>query len=52
MLQNIGFQLVGFNDLLKSGDKMETAKEGFLQLYPHIHRTDGFFIAKMRKKDR
>ena len=49
---NKEFQLVGFNDLLKSGDKMETAKEGFLQLYPHIHKTDGFFIAKMRKKDR
>ena len=26
------------------------AKEGFIQLWPHRHYTDGFFIARMRKK--
>ncbi|MBC7765832.1 MAG: methyltransferase domain-containing protein, partial [Hyphomonadaceae bacterium] len=27
-----------------------TAKEGFVTLYPHTDDTDGFFIAKMRRK--
>ena len=28
----------------------EEAEQGYLQLLPGIHRTDGFFIAKLRKK--
>lgn len=28
-----------------------TAETGMVTLFPHIHRTDGFFIARMRRKD-
>ena len=28
----------------------ETQKEGYIELYPHIHGTDGFFIANMIKE--
>jgi len=27
-----------------------TAQKGYLQLLPHIHGTDGFFIARLRKQ--
>ncbi|GAB6181070.1 16S rRNA (cytosine(967)-C(5))-methyltransferase RsmB [Desulfotomaculum defluvii] len=30
--------------------KEKTAENGYLQLMPHIHGMDGFFIARMRKK--
>ena len=26
------------------------SRDGMLTLYPHIHSTDGFFVAKLRKK--
>jgi 16S rRNA (cytosine967-C5)-methyltransferase len=29
----------------------ETAAGGHIQLYPHRHGTDGFFIARMRRRD-
>ncbi len=31
-------------------DRVATAEKGYLQLLPHIHGTDGFFIARLRKK--
>ena len=27
----------------------DTAKEGYLQLLPHVHDTDGFFFARFKK---
>ena len=29
----------------------ETEKDGYVQLFPHIHQTDGFFIARLRRKE-
>ena len=40
-------ELVSFKELLPEGIKED--KPGCLQLLPHVHNTDGFFISKMRK---
>lgn len=47
--KNREFQLIGFEDLICSKENMESSKEGYIELFPHIHRTDGFFIAKVQK---
>ena len=47
--QNKEFQLIGFEDLICSRENMESSKKGYIELFPHIHRTDGFFIAKIQK---
>lgn len=48
--ENADFSLDSLSGLL--GEKFENGKElkkGFLQLYPEIDLTDGFFIARMKK---
>ena len=30
----------------------ETTKDGYLQLIPGVHKTDGFFVARFRKETR
>lgn len=47
--ENKDLKLVGFKDLICEDQYMDTSKEGYIQLYPHIHGTDGFFIAKIVK---
>jgi 16S rRNA (cytosine967-C5)-methyltransferase len=37
--------------LPKGLDSAQTMAGGYLQLLPHIHGTDGFFIARMQKRD-
>lgn len=46
---NENFQLEQINEIDEKYDVFNTFQKGFLQLYPHIHGTDGFFIAKMKK---
>ena len=50
--KNPEFELAGFESLIHPEQDMETLKDGYVELFPHIHHTDGFFIAKIRKKDR
>ncbi|AFS78688.1 ribosomal RNA small subunit methyltransferase B [Gottschalkia acidurici 9a] len=46
---NENFELANFNDLIDNSE--EIIKEtGYLELYPNISGTDGFFIAKLLKK--
>lgn len=49
--QNPHFRLESILDLLpfalERQEDRETAKEGYLQFLPHIHGTDGFFMARM-----
>ncbi|MBZ2173927.1 16S rRNA (cytosine(967)-C(5))-methyltransferase RsmB [Schnuerera sp. xch1] len=50
--ENKEFNLVGFDDLICSNKKLESTKDGYIQLFPNIHYTDGFFIAKIQKNNR
>lgn len=47
--ENKDFKLIGFEDLLPEKLKAGTAKEGYMQLYPNVNQTDGFFISKLVK---
>lgn len=47
---NPEFELVPILEEMDYSDNIETLKDGYLQLYPHIHFVDGFFIAKMVKQ--
>ncbi len=48
--ENPNFKLVSLENSLDHKDKLANLKDGYLKLYPHIHGTDGFFIAKMIKE--
>ena len=48
--ENTNFKLVSIEDRIKNKEEFTTLKDGYLNLYPHIHNTDGFFIAKMIKE--
>ncbi|HAG68739.1 MAG TPA: 16S rRNA (cytosine(967)-C(5))-methyltransferase [Lachnospiraceae bacterium] len=45
------FEPVALSPLLPKELMNGTAESGYLQLLPGIHRSDGFFIAKFRRKD-
>lgn len=44
---NKNFALAGFSDKIDS--VFATAKNGYIEIYPHIHSMDGFFIAKIKR---
>ncbi len=48
---NREFGLTGFENLIYSKENIETSQDGYIQLFPHIHNTDGFFIARIEKKN-
>lgn len=48
--ENPNFKLVNIEDRLLNKENIHTLKDGYIQLFPHIHGTDGFFIAKMIKE--
>ena len=49
-LENYPFEAVSLDDCLPEELRGETTKKGYLQLLPGVHKTDGFFIAKFKRK--
>jgi 16S rRNA (cytosine967-C5)-methyltransferase len=49
-LSNFDFEAESLDINLPEGLKSETTKNGYLQLLQGLHNTDGFFIAKLRRK--
>lgn len=47
---NSEFKLVSIRNKMENTQGLETLDKGYIQLYPHIHNTDGFFISKMIKE--
>jgi len=50
ILENFPYELDTLVPYLPSKMEMETCKDGYLQLLPGIDGTDGFFLARFRKK--
>lgn len=48
--ENPDFKLVNVEDSFQYKEKLDTLQSGYIQLFPHLHQTDGFFIAKMVKE--
>lgn len=49
-LENYPFEAVELDSCLPQELCCETTKQGYLQLLPGVHKTDGFFIAKFKRK--
>ena len=49
-LNNFPFRLESIDEFIPEELRSETTALGYLQLLPGVHRTDGFFIAKFRRK--
>lgn len=49
--KHYNFRLESLNEFLPPSLLNETTRDGFIQLLPGIHDTDGFFIARLRRMD-
>lgn len=49
-LNHYPYELCDMRTFLPKDIEQETTEKGLLQLFPHVHNTDGFFIARMRRK--
>ncbi len=47
--RNKEFRLISFQDLVDNEELKKQAINGYIELYPNIHGTDGFFITKLIK---
>lgn len=52
ILEQFPFELESVEDFLPEEYRGATGAEGYLQLLPGVHPTDGFFFAKMRRKNK
>lgn len=48
--ENHNFKLVSINNNMPNSVSINTLEEGYIQLFPNTHNTDGFYIAKMIKE--
>ena len=51
-LERYPFQLESLNPYICDELKSKTTKAGYIQLLPGVHKSDGFFNARFRKKER
>lgn len=49
--KNFPFVLEGIDDSIYEELRSESTQEGYLQLLPGIHQSDGFFIARLKRID-
>ena len=49
--KNKDFTLSPFDQLISFDENMSSSKEGYIQMFPNIHGTDGFFISRIKKKN-
>lgn len=49
-VENYPFELESIDPYICDELKNETTKDGYLQLIPGIHKTDGFFLARLKRK--
>lgn len=50
-INQCSFELESIEEFVPKSLKAEpTVKKGYIQLYPHLHHCDGFFIARLKKK--
>ncbi len=48
--ENNNFTFSAFDQLVNFDSNMDSSKHGYIQMFPNIHGTDGFFIARIQKK--
>ncbi|MGL4789853.1 MAG: 16S rRNA (cytosine(967)-C(5))-methyltransferase RsmB [Anaerotignaceae bacterium] len=51
-LENFPFETEDLTEILPTNLECDTKKDGYVNLYPHIHHTDGFFIARLKRKEK
>ncbi len=47
--ENPSFEMINIENLLPTNLRKDTAKHGYIQLFPNVDLTDGFFICKMKR---
>jgi 16S rRNA (cytosine967-C5)-methyltransferase len=50
LAEHEGFEMMDISEYVPERYRDNTCKEGYVKLYPDLHDTDGFFIAKLRRK--
>lgn len=50
-IDNFDFEMDSLKPYVSTNIKSDTVEKGYLQLLPGVHNTDGFFIARMKKKN-
>jgi 16S rRNA (cytosine967-C5)-methyltransferase len=48
--ENSNFKLENICDYIPESIKADTCSSGYIKLFPNVHKSDGFFIAKLIRK--